>query len=357
MRVFLSLLLCVSLVFSQTVIVPIPGERPAPPPENQTSSGGGGVSALGAVLGVLVGGLILSLIFSKALSAKPPEQKAKERELLPAFVPFEFIVVYRGLIPPGLDVLESVSFEDLNFSLVHWEKSQRELEESLKDKALFVQPNYLYSLFGGQDNKDLFVAQSPSPSPKGTLCLLDTGANKELVEQFLIGTEDHLRSPYKPEDHGTANVHLAGSGGARVYLHRVCAEGRCTTFAFVKALISCFKKEIKVIAAPFGMYGEDRLASLVISSISRFGFRVVAPVGNESTRELPFPARHPQVIKVAGDPCFPSGICEPYPKEPYRVISIGADGRRKLFIGTSFSSVLHALRLALEYGKSNHLKH
>ncbi len=71
-------------------------------------------------------------------------------------------------------------------------------------------------------------------------------------------------------------------------------------------------------------------------------------MGNELSRVLPFPARHPEVIKVAGDPCFPRGLCENYPREPYRVKALGVGGMEKFFTGTSFSSALHAVKLALE---------
>ncbi len=342
MKLFVSLFLCFSLAFSQTIIVPIPGERQ----EQPSQQGGGGGSGLGVVVGALVGGLILSLIFSKAVPAKPAEGKGGKDNRLPAFVPFEFIVVHRGLLE-GLEVIDSGVFEELNFSLVRWEKSQRELEESLGDRVLFVQPNFLYELFGESYAQGISGKAQSSKGGVG-VCLLDTGADQCVVSDFLIRVENHLRSPYLPEDHGTANAYLIGSRGGAVYLHRVCSEGRCTSFAFAKALVSCFKEGVKVINTPFGMYGEDRLASLIISGISKAGFRVVAPVGNEPSRVLPFPARHPEVIKVAGDPCFPRGSCENYPREPYRVKALGVGGMEKFFTGTSFSSALHAVKLALE---------
>ncbi len=71
-------------------------------------------------------------------------------------------------------------------------------------------------------------------------------------------------------------------------------------------------------------------------------------MGNEPSKVLPFPARHPEVLKVAGDPCFPKGLCEGYPREPYRVRALGVGGVERVFSGTSFSSALHAVKLALE---------
>lgn len=60
----------------------------------------------------MVGGLMLSLVLSKVLPAKTPEVKIKEgRQRMPAFVPFEFVVVYGGSLPQGLEVLEESSFE------------------------------------------------------------------------------------------------------------------------------------------------------------------------------------------------------------------------------------------------------
>lgn len=343
MKFFLALFLCFSLVFSQTVIVPIPGQRQEQPTSQNGGSGGAGI---GVVLGAVLGGLILSLIFSKAVPAKPTEGKGGKEQKMPAFVPFEFIVVHRGLLE-GLELIDMGSFEDLNFSLVRWEKSQRELEESLRDKVLFVQPNYLYELFGDVV-AETGVLKEGKTTGRASVCLLDTGADQKVVSEFTIKVENHLRNPYMPEDHGTANAYLIGSRGAGVYLHRVCSEGRCTSFAFAKALVECFKDGVRVINTPFGMYGEDKLASLIISGISKGGFKVVAPVGNEPSRVLPFPAKHPEVIKVAGDPCFPRGLCENFPREPYRIKALGVGGLEKVFTGTSFSSALHAVRLALE---------
>ncbi|MFN0238410.1 protease [Hydrogenobacter sp. Uz 6-8] len=338
----------INLALSQTIVVPIPGQpreqTPQPIQTPQSSSGGG--AGLGLVVGSVVGGLILSLIFSKAVPAKPAEGKGGKDQKMPAFVPFEFIVVHRGLLE-GLEVIERGIFEDINFSLVRWEKSQRELEESLKDSVLFVQPNFIYELFG-EATAQVRSGEGREGGLKAGVCLLDTGADQKAVGGFLLRVENHLRSPYAPEDHGTASAYLIGSGGAGVYLHRVCSEGRCTSFAFAKALVECFREGVRVINTPFGMYGEDRLAGLIISGISRAGFRVVAPVGNEPSRVLPFPARHPAVVKVAGDPCFPRGLCENFPREPYRVKALGVGGMERLFVGTSFSSALHAVRLALE---------
>ncbi len=334
--------------FAQTVVVPIPGEprKPTPqtPPQNEGKGGGGG--GMGALVGAVLGGVILSLILSKVVPAKPAEGKGGKDHKMPAFVPFEFIVVHRGLLE-DLEVMDTVSFEDLNFSLVRWGKSQRDLEERFKDQAIFVQPNYLYELFGEVSTQDKVLGYREDGG-KAPVCLLDTGADQRVVGNFLLGVENHLRTPYLPEDHGTANAYLIGSRGGSVYLHRVCSEGRCTSFAFAKALVSCFKEGVKVINTPFGMYGEDRLASLIISGISKLGFRVVAPVGNDTSRVLPFPARHPEVIKVAGDPCFPRGLCENFPREPYRVRALGVGGVEKFFTGTSFSSSLYAVKLALE---------
>jgi hypothetical protein len=211
--------------------------------------------------------------------------------------------------------------------------------------VLFVQPNYLYELEGKAIASEERVSQKPAGG--GRVCLLDTGANLELLKDSLLGYENHLREPDMPEDHGTASGYLLKSLGASFYLHRVCSGGRCTSMAVAKGLLGCFKEGLRVVATPFGLYGaEDRLVSLLLSGLSRVGIRVVAPVGNEVSKSLPFPASHPSVIKVAGDPCFPQGLCEPYPKEPYRVLSVDASGRQRLFVGTSFSSVIHAGRLS-----------
>lgn len=342
MKVFLSLLLSLNLVFSQTLIVQIPGQR-----QGQSSSNSGNIGSLiGIVTGVAVGSLIFSLLFSKAVPAKAVEAKAGKHQRPLAFIPFEFIVVHKEVLPEGLEIIEKLTFDELNFSLLRWDRSQRDLEELLKGKALFVQPNYIYELFG-EISAETRKVQRYITEGKAEVCLLDTGADLGVVSKFLVKVENQLRNPYIAEDHGTANAYLIGSGGVGVYLHRVCWEGRCTSFAFAKALIECFKDGVKVINAPFGMFGEDRLVGLIISSLSKLGFTVVAPVGNEPSETLPFPARHPQVVKVAGEPCFPKGLCESFPREPYKVKSIGVGGVERVFIGTSFSSALHALKLAI----------
>lgn len=346
MKTLLSLFLLLSLSFSQTIIVPIPGQKQEAPQE----SSGQDATGLGALVGVVIGSVILGLIFSKVVSAKTPESRVREgKKKIPPFVPFEFIVVYRGVLPPELELIEEASFEGLNFSLVRWEKSQKELEELLKDRVLFIQPNFLYELMGevsGKANLSENVA-----SGDARVCLLDTGADLGFLGHLLDRVENHLKKPYVAEDHGTASAYLMVSKGVRVHLHRVCSEGRCTSFAVAKALVHCFKEGLKVISTPFGMYGEDKLVAMIISSISGMGFRVVAPVGNEPSEVLPFPARHPVVIKVAGEPCFPKGLCENFPREPYRVRSMGVGGIEKTFVGTSFSSVLYAVKLALSFEK------
>ncbi|MEN3027902.1 MAG: S8/S53 family peptidase [Aquificaceae bacterium] len=348
MRTLLSLLLFLTLGFSQTIVVPVPGQRQEAPSQGSGGQGGGG--GLGAVVGAVIGGVILSLIFSKAVSAKSPEGRMREgKERMPLFVPFEFVVVHRGALPPGLEVLEEAAFEDINFSLVRWERSQKELEEELRERVLFLQPNFLYELMGeGAGSVNL---SGSSDKAVARACLLDTGADTGLMGPLVEKVENHLRSPYRPEDHGTASLYLMVSRGVRVHLHRVCSEGRCTSFAVAKALVGCFREGFRVISTPFGMYGEDRLNALIISSLSGRGLKVVAPVGNEPSDILPFPARHPAVIKVAGEPCFPRGLCENLPREPYRVRSLGVGGVEKNFVGTSFSSVLHAVRLALSSEK------
>lgn len=342
MNVFLSLLLSLSLVFSQTVVVQIPGQR-----QEQTSSNGNGIGLLvGLVAGVVLGSFIVNLLFSKAVPAKTVETNAGRDKRTSAFIPFEFIVVHKEVLPKGIEIIESFTFDEINFSLLRWDKSQRDLEDVLDGKVLLVQPNYIYELFG-EGNSEIHERKTSTIKRKAEVCLLDTGADLSVVSKFLIKVENQLRNPYNAEDHGTANTYIIGSRGAGVYLHRVCWEGRCTSFAFAKALVGCFKDSVKVINTPFGMYGEDKVAGLIISNLSKLGFTVVAPVGNEPSEILPFPARHPLVVKVAGEPCFPKGLCESFPREPYKVRSIGLGGIEKVFIGTSFSSALHALKLSI----------
>lgn len=336
-----------SLCLSQTVEVRIPGERAQQqpmPPQMQISSGTSSMGAGAIIMGVL-GAVLLGAIFSGAFGSqggKAQTNKDSKGRSIALFVPFEFIVVHTGILQ-GVEVLETSSFEDITFSLIRWEDSIEALERALGKSAIFIQPNYIYQTFGEAGPPQGMVNIS---RPKGAVCLLDTGVDRGVLGDRILSVRDHIGGAYVPEDHGTASAFLIAREGAFVYAHRVCSEGRCTSMAFAKGLIGCVKDGVRVLNTPFGMYGEDRLLEIIISRLIAGGYRVVAPVGNKEGK-VAFPASLRGVLKVAGEPCFPRGLCEDAIREPYRVRAPGVGGREAVFVGTSFSSAIHAGKIAV----------
>ncbi|MCS7084422.1 MAG: hypothetical protein NZL90_05520, partial [Aquificaceae bacterium] len=247
MRSLIAFITAFSLCFSQTVEIRIPGERVQQPPQIQApaNSSGGGSSGVGVVIMGILGAVLFSAIFSGAFGSqgKVDTQRDSRGRTLPLFVPFEFIVVHVGMLE-GVSVLESMSFEDITFSLVRWEDSQEALERALGKSAVFVQPNYIYQTFGLAQG----VGESVSSSrPKGAVCLLDTGVDRAVLGDKLLGVRDHVGREYVPEDHGTVSAFLIAREGASVFAHRVCSEGRCTSMAFAKGLIGCLKDNVRVL--------------------------------------------------------------------------------------------------------------
>lgn len=346
MRSLIAFIAAFSLCFSQTVEIRIPGERvqqPQPQPQAPANGSGGSSLGLGAIIMGVLGAALFSAIFSSAFGSqgKVDTQRDSKGRTLPLFVPFEFIVVHVGMLE-GVNVLETVNFEDITFSLVRWEDSQEALERALGKSAVFVQPNYIYQTFGLAQGVKGEVSSS---RPKGAVCLLDTGVDKQVLGERLLGIRDHIGKDYVPEDHGTASAFLIAKEGASVFAHRVCSEGRCTSMAFAKGLIGCLKDGVRVFNTPFGMYGEDRLIEIIIGRLVASGYKIVAPVGNREGR-VAFPASLKGVLRVAGEPCFPRGLCEDAIREPYRVRALGVGAREAVFVGTSFSSAIHAGKIA-----------
>ena len=332
MRPFLSLLLSFSLLHSQTVVVPIPGERKA--------GNGGGGNDLGVVIGVLVGAGIFFLI-TKTLLSKP----ASKIRTLP-FVPFQFIVVYRGELPPEVKVMETVEFENLRFSLIEWREEEEKLKNILRGKVLFLQPNYVYETFGEGTLKPSITKTS-----NDVVAVLDTGADRRLLKDVLLEVKNMRPDPYRPEPHGTAVVYVAHiPRKAKVILYRVCSGRRCDTWSVTKALIDVIRRNIKVVNMSFGTEATDRVVELLLKIAYKRGIKITAPVGNKPSPRLPFPARLPEVISVAGHPCFPAKVCLMADvREPYEFET--PLGKVK---GTSFSSAYHAGKILNLFPKVEH---
>ena len=324
MVIFLSLLLSFSLLYSQTVIIPIPGQK-EPPQEKGTAPP---QNSAGIVIGTIIGTGIL-LLLTKTVLSKPPPEVPK----LP-LIPFQFIVVYRGTLPKDIETKETVEIEDLRLSLIQWEEEPEELEEKLEEEVLIFQPNYVYETYGTGELKP-----SPSKASGPAVAVLDTGAHRELLEGVLLEVKNMRPDPYRPEDHGTAVSYLAHlPNKAGVILYRVCSEKKCDTWSITKALIDIIKRKIKVVNMSFGTSAKDKVVELLVKFAVKRGIKITAPVGNRPTKELPFPARLPEVISVAGSPCFPSRICERADvREPYRF-----DTPLGTVQGTSYSSAYHA---------------
>ena len=331
MRVFLALLLCASVMYSQTVVVPIPGQRQTQPPEQQPGGGGGG--GIGLVVGALIGAGLVFLI-TKAVLSKPSSETKK----LP-FIPFQFVAVYRGELPPQVKPAETVELEDLKFSMIEWKEEEDELRKALEDRVMILQPNYVYETFGEGN-----IKPSPGGTSDGLIAVLDTGADTELLKGILIEVKNMRSDPYRPEPHGTAVAYLSHlPQKAKILLYRVCSERRCDTWSVTKALVDVLRRDVKIVNMSFGTSADDRVVELLLRIAISKGVRITAPVGNEPSEKLPFPARLPEVISVAGSPCFPERIClKADAREPYEFET--PFGRVK---GTSFSSAYHAGRLSV----------
>ncbi len=322
MRGLIGILCVFSLLWAQTVIVPIPGQR----------QGGGGDSGpqTGTIVGIAVGVGLLILITKSLMAKQAPSDKSA-----PA-VPFQFILVSESPPPADLQILDTQTFRGLHFSLIKWEKTPKDLGKKLTGKVLFFQPNYIYTLAG--------EVQSLKPEgfqvSKGPLvAVLDTGADLRLLKDVPLLVKNFRKDPYKPEDHATAVVYiLYKEAKTPLLLYRVCSEGRCDSWSILKALVDAILRDIKVINLSFGTPARDRAVELLLKFALKKGIKVVAPVGNKPSERLPFPARLRGVIAVAGKPCFPQKICtkadalEPYIFEtPFGT-----------FKGTSFASAFHA---------------
>lgn len=329
MRVFISLLLFLSLSFSETVIVPIPGEREEQPGGN----GGGGSSGIGTAIGVLIGAGLIFLV-TKAILAKPSEPPRL------AFIPFQFIVVYKGSLPEDVEVLESLSVEDLNFSLLKWEKEPEELKRRLEKEVLIFQPNYVYELMGEVQKLN---EENEGDKGEGTVAVLDTGADPKILGDALLYVKNLRPEPYRPEPHGTAVAYLVHlPKKAKVALYRVCTERRCDSWSIIKALADVLRRGIKVVNMSFGTRAEDPAVKLLIKLLSARGTKITAPAGNSPSEELPFPARVPEVIAVAGSPCFPEKVCKLANVREKYIFELPI-GKVK---GTSFSSAFYAGKIA-----------
>ncbi len=310
--------------------------RKANSPALALGGGGGGGGGFGAVVGALLG-LGITLLIAKTLQAKPQ----KPRRL--AFVPFEYIAVHTADLPQDIEIKEKERVGDLSISLIKWEKEPQELEEKLSGKVLAFGPNRLYQQLG--------FAQAGATAPttkeeKPSLALLDAGADQQLVGHALIFTKNMLRSPYEPEAHGTGVVYVALSASKRgVVLYRVCSKGVCEGWAILKALADAYRQGIKVINMSFGTQEKDRVVEYVIKYMNLRGFVFFAPVGNQEAQELPFPASLDEVVSVAGEPCFPKGLCQKAKATaPYRFKTPFGE-----LVGTSFSSAYRAgLSLGIE---------
>lgn len=321
--------LCFSLLYAQTVVVPIPGERNQP----QQPQGGGGGSGVGALLGVAVGFGIM-LLLSKVLSAKPSRPKALN------FIPFQFIALYEGELPEGLEVIEEESLERLRLSLIKWEKEEMELEEKLRGRVIALERNLVYEVYG---QVETVSAGEVKGGERSLVAVLDTGADTERLRDILVFSKNMRRDPYTPEPHGSAVSYLVNlQKGAGVGLYRVCSQSLCDGWSIAKALVDLRREGIRLANLSFGTHREDRVVGYLIRLLSSLGHTFVAPVGNEPMDDLPFPARLPQVLSVAGSPCFPKPQCR-RAKERERYITETPFGR---VFGTSFSSAIVAGRLA-----------
>ncbi len=328
MKLILAILLSFSLLYSQTVVVPIPGER-------KSEGGGGGGSGVGLVIGALVGAGLIFLL-TKTVLSKPPTETQK---LL--FIPFQFIAVYRGELPSDVEAKETVEFEGLKFSMIEWREEKEELRKALEGKVLFLQPNYVYETFG-EGKLETYTSETSNQ----VVAVLDTGADTDLLKDVLIEIRNMRPDPYRPESHGTAVVYLAHlPKKARVVLYRVCSGRRCDSWSITKALVDVLRRNIKVVNMSFGTSANDRVVELLLKIAYKKGVKITAPVGNRPSEKLPFPARLPEVISVAGSPCFPKKVCmRADVREPYEFETPFGNVR-----GTSFSSAFYAGKITREF--------
>ncbi len=356
MKSLLAFLLSSSLVFSQTVVVPIPGD--------DKQGGGGGGGGVGAVLAGLVIGGLLTLILSKVASAGAPSGESSQRL---TFVPGLFIVVFKGrpeLSSVG-EVLDVESLEDISFALIKSDESFKEFEKKAGalSEVLFIQPQYVYELFSEQlEGRQYYLKEAkPCGAEDRVIAILDTGVDTEHpdLRGAFLRVENFLSSPYGAEEHGTAVASLIGARRngvgmlgvayeSKLVSLRVCEEGRCFSYSIAKALAWAYRNRPHIINMSFGLYGEDRLVNLLLERLNGAGVKMTAPVGNRDG-PIPFPARSPYVISVAGD-CFPQGLCQKAKtRMSYRDLLValpgGSYGIRN---GTSFSSALMAGRLACQ---------
>jgi len=362
MKLLISTLLGIALCTAQTIEITIPGGTA---PGGQNSNGGGGGSSVGLVIGALVG-LGISLLITNAVFGKAKPDVQKNGDKRHAFLPGYFIVVFEGPLDLSSlgEVEDKVDMEEgISFALIKADVSLEEFSEKVKalPKVLFWQPNYLYQTFDDPlKERQPYLKNTGQCEGKGIkIAILDTGADTEHqdLKTAFLRVENLLKSPYRAEEHGTAVASLIGARRngvgmegvavqSELYLFRVCEGGTCYSFPIAKALTSLLRERVDVINMSFGMYGEDRLVSLLLERLSKRGVFITAPVGNEPG-PLPFPASSPHVISVAGLLCQPKDLCEKAKaREPYKDLLVAVPGGYGVRSGTSLSSALHAGRLA-----------
>lgn len=330
LKVLLSLFLCLSLLRAQTVIVPVPGERtPSPTPQ----TGGGGGASLGLVMGALFG-LGITLVLSQLVKAKP------QRPPRLAFVPFEYVAVYRGKLPEDIKTLEEESFDEYSLSLISWEEEEEKIREKLEGRVIALERNWLYEVYG--EVREVKITHTLRE--KGVVAVLDTGVDRKLLGDAIFFERSMRRDAYTPEEHGTAVAYLVNTQrGARVALYRVCSGNLCDGWSISKALVDIHRKGINTINMSFGTEREDRVVGFVLKRLLDLGYKVVAPAGNRPMEDLPFPARLEGVLSVAGAPCFPQPQCKrAKAREAYTNIQTPLGS----LTGTSFSSAIHAGKLS-----------
>jgi hypothetical protein len=248
--------------------------------------------------------------------------KERNTALLDALVQrYHLVLVERKFLPNiGRELVFFTTEENV-------EALSRQLDN--ENQGLRVQPDYFYSTLGEvteeQNRKAVFNLLHLKTMSRGKgvrVAIIDTGVDliHDDLAPNLVAHANYVKdSNYCSEIHGTAvagiiGAVINGNGTAGIAPEsslialRACeqlqqgkAAGRCYSSAILQAIDGAMAGQAQIVNMSLGTAAPDNMVASALSKAVADGIIVVAPAGNDpDQKQLAFPARHPDVISIAG---------------------------------------------------------